>query len=329
MQGYATSNRLAITNEYVDIETAKESGRSKFEEMLRFLKSHPTVRIILVEKTDRLYRNLKDWVRLDDYDVEIHLVKEGTVLSRNSRSSEKFMHGIKVLMAKNYIDVLSEEIRKGMLEKAEQGIWPSRAPLGYLNVIGADGKRTITVDPKFGPIIAQLFGWYATGTYSLKDLGKKADEAGLAYRKSGRPISISNLHDLLRNRMYTGDFEWNGRFYSGKHEPLVTRDLWERVQGVLQHRNASKTHTGRDFPFSGAIVCGHCGCAMVGELKKKKYVYYHCTGYKGKCPEPYVRQEVIEEQLTGIEDFELHAGHARIRHAGLEPEPCRPAPRPW
>jgi site-specific DNA recombinase len=87
--------------------------------MLRFLKTHPTVRIILVEKTDRLYRNLKDWVRLDEYDVEIHLVKEGTVLSRDSRSSEKFMHGIKVLMAKNYIDVLSEEVRKGMLEKAE------------------------------------------------------------------------------------------------------------------------------------------------------------------------------------------------------------------
>ena len=56
------------------------------------------------------------------------------VLSSESRSHEKFMHGIKVLMAKNYIDNLSEETRKGMLEKAEQGLWPSFAPLGYLNV---------------------------------------------------------------------------------------------------------------------------------------------------------------------------------------------------
>ena len=77
---------------------------------------------------------------LDDLDVEMHFPKEGVVLSRESRSSEKFMHGIKVLMAKNYIDNLSEEARKGMQEKAEQGIWPSKAPLGYRNVTGPDGK---------------------------------------------------------------------------------------------------------------------------------------------------------------------------------------------
>ena len=47
-----------------------------------------------------------------------------------SRSSEKFIHGIKVLMVKNFIDNLSEETRKGMVEKASQGIWPSYAPIG-------------------------------------------------------------------------------------------------------------------------------------------------------------------------------------------------------
>ncbi len=59
--------------------------------------------------------------------MEIHLVKEGSIVSNNSKSAEKFIHGIKVLMAKNYIDNLSEETRKGMTEKAEQGIWPSLA----------------------------------------------------------------------------------------------------------------------------------------------------------------------------------------------------------
>ena len=69
--------------------------------MVAFLKANPRVRIILVEKTDRFYRNLKDWVTLDDLDLEIHFVKENVVLSPDARSSEKFMHGIKVLMAKN------------------------------------------------------------------------------------------------------------------------------------------------------------------------------------------------------------------------------------
>src|SRR5580692_12234336 len=124
--------------------------------MIRHLKKHPDIRAILVEKTDRLYRNLKDWVTLDEFDIEIHLVKEGIVLSRGSRSSEKFMHGIKVLMAKNYIDNLSEEARKGMQEKAEQGIWPTRTPLGYNNVEGPDGKRIIAPDPETGSLITHL-----------------------------------------------------------------------------------------------------------------------------------------------------------------------------
>src|SRR6202012_4073661 len=123
----------------------------------QYLKKHSEIRAILLEKPDRLYRNLKDWVTLDEFDVEIHLVKEGVVLSRQSRSSEKFMHGIKVLMAKNYIDNLSEEARKGMQEKAEQGLWPTIAPLGYKNQLGPEGKKIIDIDPVIGPVVTNLF----------------------------------------------------------------------------------------------------------------------------------------------------------------------------
>ena len=116
---YAADNRLQVIQKYVDVETAKKSGRTGFSEMIKFLrieaksKQSHFCRTLLVEKTDRLYRNLKDWVTLEELDLEIHFVKENVVLSQNSRSSEKFMHGIKVLMAKNYIDNLSEETRKG------------------------------------------------------------------------------------------------------------------------------------------------------------------------------------------------------------------------
>ncbi len=168
---YAASNGIRVAEKFVDVETAKRSGRTNFNKMIAHLRRHSTIKALLVEKTDRLYRNLKDWVTIDDLGVEIHFVKEGTVLSTESRSSEKFMHGIKVLMAKNYIDNLSEETRKGMLEKAEQGIWPSCAPLGYENVEGPSGKRIIEVDPVSGPLIVKLFEWYATGRYSLREIG--------------------------------------------------------------------------------------------------------------------------------------------------------------
>ena len=134
LRDYAAAQGFAVAQDYVDVETAKQSGRVAFGEMVAYLKTHSAVRLLLVEKTDRLYRNLKDWVTIDELEVEIHFPKEGVVLSRDSRSSEKFMHGIKVLMAKNYIDNLSEEVHKGMQEKAEQGIWPTKAPLGYRNV---------------------------------------------------------------------------------------------------------------------------------------------------------------------------------------------------
>ena len=141
LRDYGSTEGVRIAQEYVDVETAKLAGRANFGAMVTHLKANPSIRILLVEKTDRLYRNLKDWVTLDELEVEIHFVKEGVILSRDSRSSEKFMHGIKVLMAKNYIDNLSEEARKGMQEKAEQGIWPTVAPLGYRNVSCPDGKR--------------------------------------------------------------------------------------------------------------------------------------------------------------------------------------------
>jgi site-specific DNA recombinase len=285
-----------------------QTGRTAFGEMIDYSKKHPAIRIILVEKTDRLYRNLKDWVTVDELDVEIHFPKEAVVQSRDSRSSEKFMHGIKVLMAKNYIDNLSEEARKGMQEKAEQGIWPTVAPLGYRNIVGADGKKIIEPDPESAPIISRIFGWYATGQHSLKEATQMARDAGLVNRKSGAKVPMSTIHAILRNRLYAGSFEWNGKFYQGRHEQLVTVELWERVQGVLDGRFAKKhrrmTH---EFAFSGLIACGKCGCSVVSEIKKQRYVYYHCTGYADKCRgEPavcrrkYVREEALEEQFAEL-----------------------------
>ena len=257
--------------------------------------------MLLVEKTDRLYRNLKDWVTLDELDLEIHFIKENVILSRDSRSSEKFMHGIKVLMAKNYIDNLSEETRKGMLEKTEEGIWPSFAPLGYHNVAAPGGKRVIEPDPELAPIITRMFEWYASDQYSLVQVTKMAQAEGMVFRKSNDPVPKATVHKILRNRIYTGKFDWDGKTYSGIHVPLVTSDLWERVQAVLDGRFANRHRKVKHgFAFSGLVSCGHCGCSLVGEIKKGRYVYYHCTGYKGKCPEPYTREEVLEEHFTDL-----------------------------
>src|SRR5206468_3853358 len=149
-------------------------------------------------------------------------------------------HGIKVLMAKNYIDNLSEEVQKGLRTKASQGLFPSFAPLGYLNTGNAAGQRVIVPDPVLGPIVTTLFDWFATGEYSLKDLARKAFGEGFRFRKSQGKVPVTTLHKMLRNRIYTGDFDYGGTLYQGNHEPLVSGEVWERCQEILDGRYENK-----------------------------------------------------------------------------------------
>ena len=301
LRSYAADRGFVIEREYIDVETAKAAGRTGFGHMVSFFRKHPHCRVLLVEKTDRLYRNLKDWGIIDDLGLVIHFVKEGAVVGPDSRSSEKLVHGIKVLMAKNYCDNLSEEARKGMLEKARQGMWPSFAPLGYVNTMGSGGKRVIVPDPELAVFVRQLYERYATGLYSLKEVAAMGRADGFAFRKSGAPVNTSTVHKILRNRVYSGDFDFGGITYHGTYEPIVSRELWEQVQAVLDTRSARNTRKAKhQFAFSGLITCGHCGCAMVGEMKKGRYIYYRCTGHRGKCPERYVREEVLEERFTDL-----------------------------
>src|SRR5260370_7804414 len=157
LEEYAVEREMIVAEKFVDVETAKQSGRTAFTAMLEYLKKHhATCRTILVEKPDRLYRNLKDWTTLDDLGVTIHLVKEGRIIGPDSQSADHLVHGINVLMARNYILNLGEETRKGMTEKARAGIYPSYAPVGYRNVDGTNGNPTLPPDLDAPPLIPAI-----------------------------------------------------------------------------------------------------------------------------------------------------------------------------
>lgn len=290
LKHYASDNRMQILEEFQDVETAKQAGRAQFGKMLAFLKKHPDCGAILVEKTDRLYRNIKDWVALDELDLELHFVKEGQVLSKDSRSTDKFMHGIRVLMAKNYCDNLSEEVKKGLSEKAAQGKWPHRAPVGYVN---DKVNHTIIPDSDKVKLIQKLFAMYATGNWSLERLAAEAIGSGLFSRNS-QAINKAGIHRILKNPIYHGEFSWKGKRYVGSHEAIISKQLFDEVQLVLSG-GRTPTPSSNSFAFSGLVKCGLCGCAMTAEIKKGKYVYYHCTGYHGKCGNTYVRQETLDD----------------------------------
>ncbi|MDP2305524.1 MAG: recombinase family protein [Pseudomonadota bacterium] len=294
IRDYAEAHDLKIIEEFTDVETAKRSGRTAFTKMLTLLRKQKSNRsVILVEKTDRLYRNLKDWVTLDELQVVIHLVKEGAVLSEDSRSSEKFMHGIKVLMAKNYVDNLSEEVRKGQTQKADEGHWPSSAPLGYLNV-RENGKSYIQLDPQRALLVKTIFEEHATGGHSMDGLADYAARIGLTSKK-GHKIHKSNIHHMLRNPIYAGEFVWKGKTYKGKDPAIVSMAVFRRVQSRLDGFPDTRP-AARDFAFQGLLRCAHCGAAMTAEIKKQKYTYYRCAQL---CENnAYIREEKVSDMLA-------------------------------
>ena len=160
-----------------------------------------------------------------------------------------------------------------MREKAEQGHWPSVAPLGYRN---NPETKLIEVEPATGALVRRLFELYATGNYSLQTVLDLTHREGLRTR-SGAKLHKSSIEAILKNPIYYGAFEWAGKLYSGIHEPIVNKELWNQAQEAFSKCNRPK-QTKRDFPFIGMLTCGFYGCAITAEIKKGKYIHYHRTG---------------------------------------------------
>ena len=297
LREYASRNNMLIVKEYEDVETAKKAGRTNFNEMLKFLKSSKDCNTILVEKTDRLYRNFKDYVTIEDLKLVVHLVKENSTMSEASRSHEKLIHGIKVLMAKNYIDNLSEEVKKGLRQKAKEGYVTGKPPYGYTKHL--NDKKTSYIDEQTAPYVKRAFELYAEGNISLRALSNKLFEEGFIYKPNTPKAYKTQIEHILKNKFYYGVIEYMGEIYEGKHEPLITKDLFDRTQEAFRKDNKPKHMIAKNFLFAGMVKCSKCGCNISGEIKKGKYIYYSCTGGRGECEQQhiYINESKIEKQL--------------------------------
>ncbi len=295
LREYALRNRFDIVMSFEDVETAKSSGRKQFGEMVKWLKRNRSCRILIVEKTDRLYRNFRDAVDLEELEIAIHFVKENQVISKEAKSQAKFIHGINLVVAKNYSDNLREEVSKGMREKASEGGFPGHAPFGYRN---NKGERSIEIDPVDSIMVDRMMELYATGAHTISSLRKmlKSD--------FGKTMSRGNINLILKNKFYIGWFNWSGETWRGTHPLFVNPKTFARVQEVLAGHNRPK-YSKREIAFRGLMICANDDCMLTGDVQKKKYVYYRCTGYRGKCELPRFREEDIAlrlgEPLKGLQ----------------------------
>lgn len=297
---YCARSGYVIAKEFEIDESAKKEGRKAFQELITFVQNDRNIAGIVGEKVDRVLRgNLKDRILIEDlindHGKEIHFIKESLILSKDTKSAQKLHFDIQNALARHFLNNLSDEVRKAYDVLVDDGFYPHIPPIGYKTKL--DDHIAIP-DPVVAPFIKRAFELCATGEYSERKIGLMLYDEGFRSRKGNR-VGKSAIGKILHTHFYYGFFEWKGEVKPGKHDPIIDKELFDKVQDVLSPKK--KKGYKHDFSFVGLMECGECHNGITAELQKG-HVYYHCTKPRGAkyCSQKYVREEKITEQLADV-----------------------------
>lgn len=301
IRGYCKDNKLDVISEFRISETAsKNEQRSVFRQMLTYVHKSNAAHLV-VEKTDRLTRNLRDAVVIDEWlekndQRRLHMVKENLVVHKNAKSDAKLMWNIYLAFAKKYTDNLREEAMKGWDEKLAQGWMPASPPHGYKTTT-ENSKKIHVIDEEVAPVVGQAFKSYLEPNKSISTVAYELAECGLTTKK-GRPLSRGAVGKMLRNPFYIGVIRFNNREYPGAHEPLIDNDLFRAVQEKLgEHHSKKHQH---DPLFRGLMQCVDCQKLVTWQLQKGRY-YGACQRKQAVCKYRRMIREDYLEDLVGEE----------------------------
>ena len=306
LRAYARENNLEISAEVVEKQSAKYPGRPLFNKMMAEIEKDGGN--ILAWNPDRLARNSVDGGRI------IYLLDTGKLASLkfptfwcDNTSQGKFMLNMAFGQSKYYVDSLSENTKRGLRQKVRMGIFPSQAPVGYLN----DSRtKTIVVEKKKSRTLRLAFEKYVKGNMRLEDVTTFLAKNNITTR-TGKRISKTKASFILSNPFYIGLFKYGGELHEGKHEPIITKKLFDEAQEMLRKRGQPERKAKNEpQPFCGLISCASCGMMITAENKTKRqkngnvheYTYYRCTKKSKtmKCPEMSLRSEELDEQLSSL-----------------------------
>ena len=305
LHALAKREQLNVVEVFVEKKSAKMPGRPMFGEMMARIQKGEAQGIVCW-KIDRLARNPVDGGQIQ------WLLQNGNIahIQTHDRSyypaDNVLMMSVELGMATEYIRQLSANTSRGLKHKARMGIYPGVAPFGYQN---DPSTKTVVVHRKNAKLVKQIFELYATGTVNLENMSDILEKAGVLSRGNIR-INISRISFILQNPFYYGHFRYTGEIHEGKHEPLITKDLWDRANAVLRGRGRRTSAKADPRPFCGLLRCATCDMSITGENRLKRqvsgkvhhYVYYHCSK-KSKtiaCDEPCIRGEVLDRQLSAL-----------------------------
>jgi len=212
-------------------------------------------------------------------------------------SQGKFMLSIAFGQSKYYIDNLSENTKRGLRQKVRRGEYPTLAPMGYIN----DSRtKTVVVDRKKSVIIKKAFKLYAENNSRLEDISDFLAQNGIVSKK-GNKLHRDRISYLLSNPFYIGLFRYSGEIHEGKHQPVISKKIFDKVQEVLKQRGKPrKSRKNNPKAFCGLLKCV-CGMSITAETQKG-HIYYRCSkkSKSAKCEEPYIREENLNEQVSKL-----------------------------
>jgi site-specific DNA recombinase len=302
---------LVNVGEYVEPGNSAQTidKRPVFREMIaRIMKEHDVDYVIIYARS-RAFRNY-----IDAGNTKMALAKLGVKLVS---AKEDFGDGLMAEAMEAVTDVFNwlqvrmsgEDIKVKMANKARNGGTVGRAKVGYLNVrkrIEGREVRTIETDAERAPFMVMAFEAFATGKYTIESLQAIVTQAGLRMqataRRPARPISVAQLADVLRDRYYLGYVEYEGIEYPGRHEALITPELFERVQKVLDSHSGAGTRTRtHNHYLKGVLWCARCEHRFVltpGRGNGGEYFYFFCMGRReGLCDQPYLDVHAVEHAV--------------------------------
>lgn len=303
----AKAMRVMLQKEFVEPAKSGQTiaKRPVFKELLAYLKAHPEVKYVFIYLRSRAFRN-----HLEAGLTEQQLNAQGVKLIS---AKEEFGEGIMADAMKVVTDLMNEvqvklsgqDIAIKMANKAKNGGTNGLAKIGYLNApILVDGRRvnSIIVDQERAPLVRQAFELFGTGKHTLDSLHEIMADAGLIALGRTKPIGRDTLCRILRERYYTGKLTYKGIEYQGRHEPLISEELFDRVQRILDAHAGSGTRQ-RQHPhyLKGLVWCGRCKhryTIMPGRGNGGTYFYFMCRGRQQHlCKQPYVPVDVMEQAV--------------------------------
>jgi len=312
MTELAKKENLIIKEVRHESHSAKESGqRPVFVQLLNDIRNGQ-FNGILTWAPDRLSRNAGDLgmlVDLMDQEKLLQIRTFSQIFSNNP--NEKFLLMILCSQAKLENDQKGINVKRGIRAKCEMGWRPGPPPLGYYNR-AFNGIKDIVVDPDRGPVIKEIFGRVAGNGDSGRTLKRWFDKGRLTTR-SGKKVPLSLVYLILKNPFYYGEFEYpigSGNWYKGAHTPLITKEIFNKVQKQLEVPRKAKWRS-KGFAFRGLMKCANCKASIVGEEKFRKrlngevrrHVYYHCSrSIDYTCKEKYINEEELIKQLIKLID---------------------------